>query len=336
MAPSEVARGEDEAEAEVVERHGHFLPRPLRAAFQLCLPRALAADPPMSQSRSVVGRSRASSSVTARPEPPCCCQQSWKRPPRHVPMFTSGKKLPGLPPARSCPCPAGRTPCRKGAPPPASGSTGALIRWWCRRRSRPGRTVDEEVRIAHRQVLEELALRLRVHAPSIRARGTQAPQRAACRARSAGARASFRSSSPVSSLNATFARVGQRGLEAVPADERDAVSPGEFAHRELRQVDLPVDARAAVVVPARDPKAYSAGRSARAIHEQREEAIALATPCRGRAAPRRAQARVDGLPAGREQLVDLAAALASLRSARTRSSRTFMPRERGPGAPKGT
>jgi hypothetical protein len=62
--------------------------------------------------------------------------------------------------------------------------------------------VDEEVRVAHREVLEELALRLRVDAVDLE-HAVREHRREQLVGRRALERGSFRSSSPVSSLNAT-------------------------------------------------------------------------------------------------------------------------------------
>jgi hypothetical protein len=117
-------------------------------------------------------------------------------------------------------------------------------------------------------------------------------------------------------LNATFLPAsGERGLEAVPAHERGAALLGEPAHGELRQVDLPVDARAAVVVPARDAEGVLRAIGQRAHHEQREEAIALEhlAEIELRALSERVGPRVEGLlPTRGEQLIDLAAVLGEL------------------------
>jgi hypothetical protein len=96
---------------------------------------------------------------------------------------------------------------------------------------------------------------------------------------------------------------------------RAAALLGELAHGELRQVDLPLDARPAVVVPARDAEGVLGPVGKRAHHEQREEAVALEhlAEVELAALAERVRPGVERLlSAGREQLVDLPAALGEL------------------------
>ena len=94
--------------------------RGVRAAFSSSLASRARCSPmrSMSQSRSVVGSSSASPSGATSPDPPCCCQQSWKRLSRQPSSVTPGKSCSGPSASPSGPCRAGRTPCRKGARPP--------------------------------------------------------------------------------------------------------------------------------------------------------------------------------------------------------------------------
>ena len=228
-------------------------------------------------------------------------------------------------------CPAGRTPCRRGAPPPASGSTrGTRSRWWCRRRSRPGRT----------------RRRGSPHRASSGPRGTGAsPSRPRRRSRARGTRKHRREQLvgrerwsvgqlPLVIAGQQFERdllagVGQRGLEAVPADERDALprracAPGVSSGRS------PVDARAAVVVPARDAEGVLGASQVRARTASSAKKRSPWSTCRGRAwRPRRERRPGSRVSPSRPRAARRPGRrLASLRSARTRSSRTFMPRTR--------
>jgi hypothetical protein len=79
--------------------------------------------------------------------------------------------------------------------------------------------VDEEVGVAQREILEDLALRLRVDAVEYRGRGTRAAPRGACRARSAGAPGAC-APSPASRRNASPRRASEPGASSARPPSR--------------------------------------------------------------------------------------------------------------------
>jgi hypothetical protein len=64
-------------------------------------------------------------------------------------------------------------------------------------------------------------------------------------------------------------------FEAVPVEERGAARVRQRAHKELAQVDLPVDARPASCLPARDRERVLGAVGQRADLDQGEERVAL-------------------------------------------------------------
>ncbi len=169
--------------------------------------------------------------------------------------------------------------------------------------------VDEEVRVAEREVFEEGALVLRVDAFDFEhAVGEHR------REKPIGCCVLKRRKLPFVVAGEALepdalARVSERRLEAVSGDECRATLRRQRPSRELRELDLPLDARPAV--PARDSEVVVGPVGQRADVQQREEPVALQhrAPL-DRSAVKVVGARLDRrLPTGSQQLLELAAGL---------------------------
>ena len=184
---SEVARVKTKPRPRLLSATGHFLldrcARPSSSRSARWLPiRSMSG-----RDRWSAGRGRRPASREARASP-CCCQQSWKRPRATSPCSRRGRAARAFRLAVLS-LPGREEPLSKGAPPPASGNTRAL--------DLDG-GVDAAVDAVNSSTRKSASRIVRSRgtgaSPSrprrrSRARGRRAPQRAACRARSAGAQA---------------------------------------------------------------------------------------------------------------------------------------------------
>ncbi len=176
----------------------------------------------------------------------------------------------------------------------------------------PVELVDQEVGVAQAQLLDEALLARAARRPRPRvtrnASIAESSWSPALR-RSCG---SLRSSAPVSSRNHDpLARVGQRGLEAVPGEQAARLSSESGRHGRSPRSSSHSILRAAGLVLAVDREGVGRAVGERADLEQRVEPIALQhhAPVDGLLAEVVGPGLERLLPAGGEQLVDLAARL---------------------------
>jgi hypothetical protein len=175
----------------------------------------------ISQSRSEMAISRTSSMVTLKPEPPCCRQHTWNRPSRQASSSIIRKELlpgPGASPlaglARHEEGPLEREVDLLGGE-----ALGALdLDGRVHAAVHSVELVDQEVGVAHGQLLDELAPLARLNALDLaHAEGEHGRQQLVAGAASELGRR--RSSAPVSRRNQTrLPESGQYGLEPIAVE----------------------------------------------------------------------------------------------------------------------